>query len=294
MKDSCTAVSSASGAAAMPWRRPSSQRSRVPHSSPSRPPFSFVSRSEHYLPLHQGQQSSQEPETGPRSVTDWCFGSMGDFFADLLPKEVPQNSSQQPPTFEDDVLVSPKAGSESAATRSSNTPTMAVHPMVSTSSCLDALIAPPDTPAPDPIHQCPRLCPCSARTPPRTWRAPCSRCSRSSAAACKRSWRTLTGAAAAAGCGAAVRTCVACLPTCVSPPLGQPLDPSLWLALQAAGGFGEPHRAGCPGCYRPPVCSGAAGGCLQGALGRAGEDAEGGAPLSADHQGQAGAGRGHR
>ena len=62
---------------------------------------------------------------------------MGDFFADLLPKEVPQNSSQQPPTFEDDVLVSPKAGSESAATRSSNTPPMAGHPMVSTTSGLD-------------------------------------------------------------------------------------------------------------------------------------------------------------
>ena len=34
----------------------------------------------------------------------------------------------------------------------------------------------------------------SARTPPRTLRAPCSRCSSASAAACRRSWRTLTGA----------------------------------------------------------------------------------------------------
>ena len=118
---------------------PASQHDRVPSISISRPRLCFIPRSHHLRPLYKGQhRPAEEPETGARSVTDCSSGSMGDFFADLLPKQVPHNATQQPPTFEDDVLVSPKAGAEGATTRASSTPPMAGHPMVSVWSVLDA------------------------------------------------------------------------------------------------------------------------------------------------------------
>ncbi|EFN57399.1 hypothetical protein CHLNCDRAFT_142823 [Chlorella variabilis] len=54
---------------------------------------------------------------------------MADFFADLLPKQPSnsQNGSQKPPSFEDDVLVSPTASSDQA--RASSSAAMSGGPM---------------------------------------------------------------------------------------------------------------------------------------------------------------------
>ena len=77
---------------------------------------------------------------------------MADFFADLLPKQVSQNASQQPPDMQDDVLVSPThSGSEPTGTRSAVTPFMAGHPMVGTDSDYDARDRAP-TPPLRPLH----------------------------------------------------------------------------------------------------------------------------------------------
>lgn len=68
---------------------------------------------------------------------------MADFFADLLPKQPSnsQNGSQKPPSFEDDVLVSPTASSDQA--RASSSAAMSGGPMVRRSQGWGSLWVPP-------------------------------------------------------------------------------------------------------------------------------------------------------
>lgn len=118
-----------------------------------------------------------------------------DFFADLLPKQPqPQNGGGALPGFDDDVLVGPRSTGSSEASQSFKPPgaaPVAGLPMVSPLAPVDPRSRWRERVARG--RSLLPLLPCSARILRRSWRRPCSRCFRSSVAACRRSWRTSTG-----------------------------------------------------------------------------------------------------